>query len=256
MIARIFSRRFRPLSVLLTIITVSAFGLITAGCDVPPPGGYSLTISVFTDNHQRVGYELNATDGSLVPGFAKGHLTACMYIKSTINNRHELCRVVNGYNRLQYTTGTDKGGALYDHTNWDVKMIAGHPRAVYKTGYGLSISTYDTPACQGNGCAPNGAANMFEGCKKVASWDGQMPLHSAQTSTDEFKCEFSVFDHAAPVSGTANMASMILSNAWPFFKHSVIGAAACAFGVMGLTAGTALALKILGTADCWEETHP
>lgn len=258
---RMLKKRRGHLSVIFTVVAVVASGLFLTACKVPPPGGDSLTITTFSD-YTPIPFpggvpDLNNSGGSPQPGILVGRVNSCMNINSKVPGRHALCRVVDGYDQWQYDHKRDRGGALYDHRNWDIQIIGGHPQMVAITRYnGVSISTYATPKCQGNGCAGNGAANMFEGCVQIASWDGQWPPHSAETATDHFVCEFSVFNHVITTHNSSSAWDQIASNAWPFFRHSVVGAAACAFGLMGLTAGIPLILKILGTSDCWEEVHP
>lgn len=259
----------KRLAVVLTlVIAVIVSGMALSSCGmVPPPGGTSLTISTFSDLHavRACGpygaCPLNNSGGSPVPGMVIGMVNSCMNINSDIPGRHAMCRVVEGYDKWNYD-GSHGTGALYDRRNWDIKIIAGHPKMVAVTrDHGVSIATEAYPPCEGevggnNGCQGNGASNMFEGCEMIGAWDGLWPLHSDSTSTDHFICEFRVFNQVITTHNSSNAWDQILSNAWPWFQHSVIGSATCAFGLMGLTAGTALGLKLLAASDCWEQTSP
>lgn len=230
------------------------------------PGGASLSINVVPDYVRavRIGAgldipRLNNTSGSpepCLPGWC-GHVGSCMGLTTGALGITSMCRTVNGYNQGQYGLGHGGSPALNDQTNWDIKIILGHPKALFHdVGYGISIATYSTPRCQGNACAPGGAANMFEGCMQVAHWDGK-PLHSAAGAMDEFICEFSTFNDVLTKPHThTNWGGQILANAWPRFWDTLVDPATCAFGIMSLTGGAAVGLKILGALDCRQEVLP
>lgn len=259
---------------IVAIIPLVAFGLSVAtqaptphaAAAVVGPGGASLTVNIMSDatRHVAIGAysevpKLNNTAGSpepCLPGWC-GHVGSCMGLTTGDLGITSMCRVVNGFNAGQYAPEKDVGGALFDHTNWDVKIILGHPKAVYHdVGYGYSISTYSNPPCQGTGCAPGGGANMFEGCQKIASWDGK-PLHSAATAMDHYYCEFSTFNDVLtkPHTHTTQL-DQFLTSVWPFTRDRALDPAACAFSVMGWTSGIPVALRALGLNDCRAELHP
>ena len=208
----------------------------------PGPGGSSLTITAYRDNSAFAAtvpglpIGLNNSWGSPAVPLQTGHVNSCMNINPA-SGYTALCRVVNGYDKGNFD-GSSGSGALYDHTDWDVKIIAGHPaKKINDPGYGLSISTYVSPTCQGS-CSPLGV-NMFEGCHQHASWDGIWPIHSAATSTDEYFCDYAVYDQAfiKPTNHT-DWQGQVVSQLWPQFRGS-FSDYVCAVGVMSLTGGVA-----------------
>jgi hypothetical protein len=225
---------------LLTVVAILVGGgAMLSSCVIPPPpGGTSLTITAYTDTSafaNKVGassFDLDNSWGSPGVPILTGHVNSCVNTFQS-SGYAGACRVVNGYNE-----GGSGGGALHDHTDWDIKIVAGHPKAwIRDPGYGYQLATYFTPYCQGS-CSPNHTINEFEGCRKIAAWDGVWPLHSAATSTDEYVCDYAVYDWA--FTQPANPAAWwehVASALWPSNTHHTADDAACGWAVGALTAG-------------------
>lgn len=255
--------------VLVPIVAIAVGALGLASCTAPT-GGTSLTITLVTDG---AGYaastpfpggpiycgfpticQLNHSFGTLSPGELPGHITSCADINDGDTGRGARCAIIEGYDQTQYD-GTIGTGALYDPTNYNIRIVNGHPQQVTADGAGgFAISTYPGdgfgPPCSGNGCRPYSPYSYtFEGCSKASSWDG-----TYDNTADDWRCDFESFDQIildAPSGGF----TMALSNMWPSI-HADISDGACAFGVLGLTSGTVLGLKLLGASGCYEVLKP
>ncbi len=210
-----------PVKALVLIVAVLVASTALTSCNTaPPPGGTSLTITAYFTGPM---YPLDNSWGSPAFPILVGHVNSCVNLDPTGTTYRAACRVVNGYD-----WGGGSSPALNDTTNWDIKIIAGHSKsAINNPGYGYSINPYFTPYCQGD-CAPNNAINEFEGCTKVASWDGQWPLHSAATSTDEWRCDYAVYDWAMIKPASTSWSSDVMAALWPSWWRHTADDAACA----------------------------
>ena len=214
---------------MLIVAVLVASTALTSCNTAPPPGGTSLTITAYFTGPM---YPLDNSWGSPAFPILVGHVNSCVNLDPTGTTYRAACRVVNGYD-----WGGGSSPALNDTTNWDIKIIAGHAKsAINNPGYGYSINPYFTPYCQGD-CAPNNAINEFEGCTKVASWDGQWPLHSAATSTDEWRCDYAVYDWAMIKPASTSWSSDVMAALWPSWWRHTADDAACAAGMGAGVAG-------------------